>query len=99
MKKPAALHRSRGSVSNSRQGDSGHCLPDGRRHHLRSPRHRPASGTPRIMRDAFGAIARFAAIIAFALLFGLARGIAGAKSTAAVGTPANLTATQGMVAS
>ena len=51
------------------------------------------------MRDAFGAIARFAAVIAFALLFGLARGIAGAKSTAAVGTPANLTATQGMVAS
>ena len=48
------------------------------------------------MKDAVAVIARFAAVIAVALLLGLAPGVAGAQSAAVVGTPTNLTATPGV---
>ena len=48
------------------------------------------------MKDAVSVIALFAAVIAVALLLGLAPGIAGAQSAAVVGTPTNLTATPGV---
>ena len=48
------------------------------------------------MKDAVAVIARFAAVIAVALLFGLAPGVAGAQSAAVVGTPTNLAATPGV---
>ena len=48
------------------------------------------------MKDAVSVIALFAAVIAVALLLGLAPGIAGAQSSAVVGTPTNLTATPGV---
>ena len=48
------------------------------------------------MKNAVSVIARFAAVIAVALLLGLAPGVAGAQSAAVVGTPTNLTATPGV---
>ena len=48
------------------------------------------------MKDAVAVIARFAAVIAVALLLGLAPGVAGAQSSAVVGTPTNLAATPGV---
>ena len=48
------------------------------------------------MKDVVAVIARFAAVIAVALLLGLAPGVAGAQSAAVVGTPTNLAATPGV---